>query len=124
MELRPAALAEADLGDLLRQLTDSITGRSRIPVTLEISGECNLPPSIKIAFYRIAQEALNNVAKHAGANPIVVSDDGRGFDLENVPPESLGLGIMRERGARINAHLEIKSEVGHGTSVEVVWGEA
>lgn len=57
-------------------------------------------------------------------NPIVVSDDGRGFDLENVPPESLGLGIMRERGARINAHLEIKSEVGHGTSVEVVWGEA
>jgi len=137
LELRPASLAEADLGDLLRQLTESITGRSRIPVNLEISGECNLPPSIKIAFYRIAQEALNNVAKHAGANQaevrlacdqkqsrLCVSDDGHGFDLEIIPLESLGLGIMRERAARINAHLEINSEVGHGTSVEIVWEEA
>ncbi len=137
LELRPASLAEADLGDLLRQLTESITGRSRIPVNLEISGECNLPPSIKIAFYRIAQEALNNIAKHAGANQaevrlgcdqkqsrLCVSDDGRGFDLESIPLESLGLGIMRERATRINTHFEIKSEVGHGTSVEVVWEDA
>jgi signal transduction histidine kinase/ligand-binding sensor domain-containing protein len=136
LELRPASLAEADLGDLLRQLTESITGRSRIPVTLEVSGECDLPPSIKIAFYRIAQEALNNVAKHAGANQATVSlicdqkqsrlrvsDDGRGFDLEDIPLESLGVGIMRERAITIDAHLEINSEVGHGTSVEVVWGE-
>jgi signal transduction histidine kinase/ligand-binding sensor domain-containing protein len=136
LELRPAALAEADLGELLRQLTESITGRSRIPVTLEISGECELPPSIKIAYYRIAQEALNNVAKHAGADQATVtlicdqrqsrlrvSDDGRGFDMANIPVESLGVGIMRERAETIDAHLEIKSGVGHGTSVEVVWGE-
>ncbi len=136
LELRPASLAEADLGDLLRQLTESITGRSRIPMTLEISGECDLPPSIKIAFYRIAQEALNNVAKHAGANQATVtlicdqtqsrlrvSDDGRGFDMTNIPVESLGVRIMRERASTIDAHLEINSEVGQGSSVEVVWGE-
>ena len=60
-ELRPAALAEAELGDLLRQLADTITGRGRLPVTVEISSRTTLPSEVKVAFYRIAQEALNNV---------------------------------------------------------------
>ncbi|HYG59384.1 MAG TPA: GAF domain-containing protein, partial [Symbiobacteriaceae bacterium] len=67
LELRPTALVEAKMGDLLRQLADAITGRARIPVTLRCEGEAKLPPDVQVALYRIAQEALNNVARHAGA---------------------------------------------------------
>jgi len=134
LELRPAALADAELGDLLRQLAESITGRARVPVTVEVEGECDLSPEVKIALYRVAQEALNNVAKHAGASQAMVSlryqpervelrvsDDGRGFDPESIPPESLGLGIMRERAEAIGAALKVESQVGQGTWVVVIW---
>ena len=53
-ELRPAALADAELSDLLRQLAESVIGRARVPVTLEVEGTCVIPPDVKIAFYRIA----------------------------------------------------------------------
>jgi signal transduction histidine kinase len=136
LELRPSALIEAEIGDLLRQLAESITGRARVPVTLEIEGElsCSLPPDVKVVLYRIAQESLNNVAKHAEASKATVSlrcqaerielqihDDGRGFDLESVPTESLGLGIMRERVETIGAELTVESEVGQGTVITVEW---
>ncbi|MBL7065248.1 MAG: PAS domain S-box protein [Anaerolineae bacterium] len=142
LELRPSALIDAELDDLLRQLAESITGRARVPVSVEVEGECALPPEVKVALYRIAQEALNNVAKHAGASQAMVSlryippdvggerggavelrvsDDGRGFDPQGVALESLGLGIMRERAEAIAAALDVDSEIGHGTQVVVVW---
>jgi signal transduction histidine kinase/putative methionine-R-sulfoxide reductase with GAF domain len=134
LELRPAALVDAELGDLLRQLAESITGRARVPVTLEVEGKCVLPPEVKVALYRIAQEALNNVAKHADASQATVSlhgepqrvklrisDDGRGFDPSYVPPDHLGLGIMRERAEAVGATMRIKSQPGQGTQVEVAW---
>jgi PAS domain S-box-containing protein len=139
LELRPSALVDAELGDLLRQLAESIIGRARVPVALEMEGECDLPAGVKVALYRIAHEALNNVAKHAGASQATVnlrcrpehvelhvSDDGRGFDPEGIPLESLGLGIMRERteaiGAEaIGATLTVESEIGRGTEVMVIW---
>jgi len=136
LELRPSALAETKLGDLLRQLAESITGRARVPVAVKMEGDCPLPPEVKVALYRIAQEALNNVAKHAGAGraevrlrcepgrvSLCISDDGRGFDPESVPPESLGLGIMRERAEAVGAVLEIESRAGKGTRVVVAWVE-
>jgi GAF domain-containing protein/HAMP domain-containing protein len=147
LELRPAALADAELGDLLRQLTESITGRARVPVTLAMEGQRPLPLDVKVALYRIGHEALNNVAKHAGASQATVSlrytppfppeiggeqrgsvelhvsDDGRGFDPEGIPPESLGLGIMRERAEAIGAALTVESEIGRGTEVTVIWTE-
>lgn len=136
LELRPATLVDAELGDLLRQLAESITGRARVPVTLEVEGKCVLPPEVKVALYRIAQEALNNMAKHAGASQATVSvhgepqrvklrisDDGRGFDPSYVPPDHLGLGIMRERAEAVGATLRIESQPGQGTQVEVVWTE-
>jgi PAS domain S-box-containing protein len=134
LELRPAVLEEAELGDLLRHLAESVIGRARVPVALEVQRECSLSPQVKVALYRIAQEALNNVAKHAAASQatislnctdggiiLQVSDDGLGFDPRSVPSKSLGVGIMRERAEAIHATLEIESHIGQGTQVRVVW---
>ena len=134
LELRPATLDEAQIDYLLRQLAESVTGRSRVPVAVTVEGEGSLPVEVKIALYRIAQESLNNVVKHAqakqatvnlhyGAEQVVlrVTDDGKGFDPASVSPSSLGLGIMRERARSIGIGLSIASEVGHGTSIEAIW---
>ena len=127
MELRPTALVEANLGDLIRQFGEAVTGRTGVPVTVKVES-CQepvdqvprLPSEVHVALYRIAQEALNNVVKHAEAQKVEVnlyctstsgksgpedavvlfiSDDGRGFDLNDVAPDRLGLGIIRERAA-------------------------
>lgn len=134
LELRPATLIEVDLGELLRQLTEAITGRARVPIDLTLEGDHPLPPDVKVAFYHIAQEALNNVAKHARAQHVTVhlvrqpegacltvTDDGRGFVLDAVTPEHLGLTIMHERADAIGARLEITSRRGQGTQVQVTW---
>lgn len=140
LELRPAALAETSLGDLLYQLAEAAMGRIGIPVTMTMSGDCALPADVHVALYRITQEALNNVVKHARASQAEISlqctatptgraaelrvrDDGRGFHIADVPPDHLGLGIMRERAEGIGANLEIESEVGQGTCVSLVWNE-
>jgi two-component system nitrate/nitrite sensor histidine kinase NarX len=134
LELRPSALVEASLSDLLRQLAESITGRARVPVDLEVEGKCTLDADTKVALYRIAQEALNNIAKHASASAATiwlscqpgrvelrVRDDGLGFHPAALPPNSLGLGIMRERAETIGAELTIESQPGIGTQIDVIW---
>jgi GAF domain-containing protein len=140
LELRPAVLAETELSDLLRQLAEAITGRTRVPVMVAVEGQCSLPPDVKVALYRIAQEALNNMAKHAGAGratiglrcveiaeeqekgvELRVSDDGRGFDPAGVSSDHLGLGIMHERAEAVGATLMIDSAIGRGTQITVVW---
>jgi PAS domain S-box-containing protein len=134
LELRPGALADADISELLKQLGESITGRTRIPVSVNIEGKCPGPADFKTSIYRIAQEALNNVAKHSHATQasvsllcqdngikLIIEDNGRGFDVAAKSNASLGMGIMRERAADIKADLEILSAPGKGTAVEVVW---
>jgi signal transduction histidine kinase len=148
LEQRPTAVVETALEDLLRQLGEVVTGREGVPVTVEVEGCCELPPNLHVALYRIAQEALNNVVKHAKASQVavslrctpldpspslragegagvkvelVISDDGQGFDPEDIPPEHLGLGIMRERAEAAGAQLGIVSQTGRGTQVNVVW---
>jgi ligand-binding sensor domain-containing protein/signal transduction histidine kinase len=145
MELRPIALAESHLEDLLRQLGEAAAGREGIPVTVQTNGRYELPVDVNIALYRIAQEAINNSLKHARADQIAiklakyssfateassesepgiqltVKDNGRGFDLENIPADHLGLKIMRERAQSIGAQLTIESQEGKGTEVSVLW---
>jgi PAS domain S-box-containing protein len=134
LELRPAALGDVEIDELLRQLTEGVIGRARMPITLAIECDCSLPPDVKTAYYHVAQEALNNVAKHARATQaqvflqgdphqvtLSISDDGRGFVLDEVTSEHLGLGIMRERAEDIDATLAIKSQVGVGTEVTITW---
>ncbi len=134
LELRPAALTEKPLGESLRHLTEAAVGRSRVPIGLLVEGDSSLPPTVQIALYRIAQEALNNIAKHAGARQaevtlrsrpgsviLVVRDDGCGFDPQDIRPDQMGLAIMKERAESIGAGLSVTSEPGCGTNVVVTW---
>jgi signal transduction histidine kinase len=149
LELRPAALVETSLEDLLRQLGEAVTGRTGVPVSVEVKGTCALPPDVHVALYRIAQEALNNVVKHAQASHVaarlacsassssglqagtgveaqvelVVRDDGRGFVPEAVSAEHMGLSIMRERAEAVGARLRVESLPGQGTCLTVLWSE-
>jgi len=137
LELRPAALIEAELGELFRHLTDAFTSRARVQVEYAIEGDMELPPDVKIALYRIAQEALNNIAKHAEATQaelkihcqpdglsMTIRDNGRGFNPAKVSPEHLGMGIMKERAENIGAVLNVISHSGQGTQVLVNWSTA
>jgi two-component system nitrate/nitrite sensor histidine kinase NarX len=144
LELRPAAVAKSPLSELLAQLTEASTSRVQLPFRLFIEQTPPLPGDVHAAIYRIAQEALNNVAKHAQASKVmlsfrempltpqqtaekmagvrlVVEDDGVGFSPENEGVEHLGLGIMRERAADVGAELEIESRIGEGTHVILDW---
>ncbi len=133
-ELRPSTLTDSDLSDLLRLLGNAFEGRTSLPVTLTVSGEFILPADVQIAFYRICQEALNNVAKHAKAKHIEIDlkqegatielhihDDGLGFDPAQVFSGHYGLGMMRERAEAAGASLHIASQPGQGTDLTMIW---
>jgi signal transduction histidine kinase/ligand-binding sensor domain-containing protein len=134
LELRPVTLVESELSELLKQLSEAFAGRARIPTNLQVNGSCDIPPNVKIALFRIAQEALNNASKHSGASEatitldchenwvkLIVEDNGVGFDEHNITPNRLGLAIMRERAEAIQAHIDIHSQPGSGTLVTVNW---
>ncbi len=136
VELQPLELSDSELDDLLRLLGDAFTGRTDIPVTVTVTGQGSLPTDVQIMFYRVCQEALNNVAKHAGAGQVLIHlqydhgtvalslrDDGCGFDPTQVPPGHYGLDIMRERAKAAGAALAIWSQPEQGTAVAVRWPE-
>jgi PAS domain S-box-containing protein len=135
-ELRPSALESAELGTLISQLSDALTGRTRIPVERELKETGSIPVEVKITMYRVTQEAMNNIAKHSEATRVdlklqsdpdrvqlSIRDNGRGFDPGAMRDSGLGLGIMRERADEIGASLEVSSAPGEGTQVTVVWQE-
>jgi signal transduction histidine kinase len=135
LELRPAALIETPFGQLLRQLAEAAASRTTLVIDVQAPDEERpLAAEVQIGLYRIAQEALNNVAKHAAASRVEIHlrrrandvdlhliDDGRGFDPTRKPPGHLGLGIMHERARAIGARLRIVSRLGEGTRVHVHW---
>ncbi len=135
-ELRPDSLAKARLNVLLQQLADALTGRTRVPVEVMIQGQATVPAGVKIALYRIAQEACNNINKHAKASRawltlqrepdrviLVIRDNGQGFNPAAVPAERLGLRIMRERAVAIGANLTLESAPGQGVQLTVTWAD-
>lgn len=135
VELRPQALVSIPLPELLGNLVNGLRGRSGIAITLEIVGDpCPLMADVQLQFYRLTQEILTNIYKHAqaseiriglhyldGALELVVADDGIGFDLESIPPDHHGLRIMRERAGKIGAKLRIETAVGEGTYTHISW---
>jgi nitrate/nitrite-specific signal transduction histidine kinase len=137
LEMRPESLERADLKTLITQLADAFIGRVRIPVDLQINGTGDLGQEIKVVFYRVAQEALNNIAKHSGARQVslhltcqpghlhlCIQDDGLGFDTTSILPGHMGVAIMRERAGSIGAVLVIESQAGQGTTVKLDWATA
>ena len=134
VELRPAALVDTDLGDLIGHQVNAFIARTRLAVEYQRHCTHNPPPEIKDAFYRIAQEAFNNIAKHAEATRVSVAltgdlahthltiqDDGVGFDPHLAEHEGLGLGIMQERARHVGARLEIASRLRSGTRLQLSW---
>jgi two-component system nitrate/nitrite sensor histidine kinase NarX len=113
-ELRPSVLTDSSLGDLLRQLANAFSGRTNIPVSVKIAGEHVLPAEIQVALYRICQEALNNIAKHAGASQVEIDlqyesearvDTGK-TNLQAGAPEEIAVSsvemLIRDDGAGFN----------------------
>lgn len=130
VELRPDALTKTDLGVLLNQLSQAHTGNTGLPVTCTVDGTFVLPEAQQIAYYRIAQEALNNITRHADAQQVTlglsrsgglvcltISDDGRGFNPDDIPADHFGLRIMQERALAIGALLDVQSQPGRGTTI-------
>jgi PAS domain S-box-containing protein len=130
-ELRPGNVEEHGLIGALRTHSASLSGRIGLPVVVE----ADLPtrPAIEVeeTLYRIAQEALHNVVKHAGARSVrvqvavvgdevrlTVTDDGRGFDPGAVPDGHLGLAGMRSRAERLGGTLVMTASPGRGTTVD------
>jgi len=124
--LRPPVLDDLGLADGLASLARSISGAQ---VVVE-ADECALPEHVEIALYRIAQEALQNVVKHAGASAagvelrcdpglvcLRITDDGSGFDPD-ATTAGFGLSGMAERAELVGGHLDIRSAPGRGTTVE------
>ncbi len=137
LELRPADLEQASLADLLRQLVDAAAGRTQTRFSLAVAGHRGLPADVKIALYRMTQEALNNVLKHAEAGHVRVElvcgagrvsldivDDGRGFDTGQVGPGHLGLKMMRERAEASGIAVSVTSSQGAGTRISMQWPSA
>lgn len=135
-ELQPLVLTDSDLGDLLRQLGDAFTGRTNISVQVTVMGEGTLPAEAQVVFYRVCQEALHNIAKHAwadrvdivlryGASAVTLSirDNGRGFDPARAPAGHYGLGMMSERAETIGAVLTVASQPGQGAEIVIRWQE-
>jgi signal transduction histidine kinase len=139
-ELRPSTLTDADLSDLLRLLASAFTGRTNILATVSVVGEGTLPAEVQVAAYRVGQEALNNIAKHAEASKVEIyeiylkqedvaielriRDDGRGFDPEQTTSGHYGLSMMRERAEAVGALLSINSQPGHGTELIFRWSKS
>jgi len=138
-ELRPSVLDDLGLVPALTRYIQSCRSRFGMEIDLEVVGldQVRLPWKVETALYRIAQEALTNAARHAGARHVsvilekrgnqvllIVEDDGRGFDLAQVRASSqergrLGLYGMEERASLVGGRLTIESAPGSGTTVVV-----
>ena len=134
-ELLPATLTDTELGELLILLGNAFTGRTNIPVKVTTKDEGSLPAETQVALYRICQETLNNIAKHAKASQVeidlqhasgtlklLICDNGRGFDTAELTPSGhYGLAMMHERAKTVGASLAITSQPGKGTQVSIHW---
>lgn len=132
-DLRPLLLDDLGLVPAIEWLTHNFTQRSVVPCALQVDDEVELHEPYATAVFRIVQESLANVAKHAGASQVEVRidrtpasvtlrvrDNGRGFDVDDPrKPQSLGLMGLRERAELLQGSIRIDSQPGQGTCIEV-----
>jgi signal transduction histidine kinase len=132
VQLRPKALDDFGLVPALERLTQTFTESSGIAVDLEAQLGDRLPTEAETTLYRVVQEALTNVVKHAeasrvsillvrrdGAATVVIEDDGRGFDPSEASEQSMGLQGMRERAELHDGRLTVETSPGAGTTLVV-----
>jgi len=131
VELRPTALDDFGLVPAIERLAENFREQSGLHVDLEAQlGEERLPSEVETALYRVVQESLTNIVKHAGAKRVsillarkdgtvvaVVEDDGSGFDPDIAREDALGLAGMRERIGLVGGRLQIESAVGAGATL-------
>ncbi len=133
-ELRPESIANVDLRDLLSQLTQAVICRKNLGITLDVEGQGTLPDEVVYSVYRIAQEALANVVKHAKAGAVAITlrygsdalslrivDDGVGFSSTQGRSGGLGFNSMTERAQGIGGEITIQAQPNHGTHVMLSW---
>mgnify|MGYP005836641035 CR=1 FL=1 len=133
-ELRPPHLGEEDLESALQRYADIVQRRYQIPITMRLTGETPLPRDLEQSLYRIAQEALANVIKHAQAKHVeialgrdqhevslMIRDDGVGFDPTSLAHDSHAFGLisMRDRTELLGGIFEVTARPGEGTCVHV-----
>jgi len=134
LDLRAAPLEGRSLGEALAGLGKDWEAQARVPLEFEmVGGQRPLPLRLEVGLYRVAQEALTNVARHAGARHatlrlvttpdqvrLTIEDDGRGFDPSRVPRGRYGLVGLSERAKLLGGVLRLESSPGAGTRVEVL----
>lgn len=134
LELRPKILDDLGLGEALAWRADELRSSGAVQVTFQMVGlRARLAAPLELAFYRVAQEALTNIARHAqaehahmrlerggGTVTLTIEDDGVGFEVPAALAHARGLGLsgMRERMALIGGTLAIVSRAGHGTRLQ------
>ncbi|HET7027065.1 MAG TPA: GAF domain-containing protein [Candidatus Limnocylindrales bacterium] len=131
-ELRPGSLEQDGLVHALRTHSAAVEGRIGLPIQLDAEPLERLPIEIEDVVYRIAQEGLHNIVKHASARQVRIAlrrvedrvrlsieDDGKGFDPAAIPPGHLGVAGMRARAERIGGRLTVRSSIGSGTRIEL-----
>lgn len=135
LELQPKSLTRIGLKHLFEQYLAPIQARRDFELSFLVDEFPVLPPDVQLALYRITQEALNNIDKHAQATRVeikviadgnqihlLISDNGVGFGWNDVDSTNLGLSIMQDRAKEIGATIIIDSEPNVGTQVKVIWG--
>ena len=135
LELRPSVIEETLFADLVHQLVSAFESRRRAKCVVHLDQEVEPLPTVKVALYRILQESLNNVSRHADAESVHISvevtgdvlemrvrDDGEGFEMGSAS-EHFGLRIMAERAEAIGASLHVDSCPKEGTTVSVAVSE-
>jgi signal transduction histidine kinase len=134
MGLRPSMLDDLGLGAALEWQARQHSRLCGVPVTVNLEGELDrLSDDQRTCVYRVVQEALNNIAKHAAATGILVKvvsrayrlsilvhDNGRGFDTDGHAAKGLGIVGMKERARQLGGHLTLESSPGQGTSLAAV----
>ncbi len=135
-ELQPVDLEREGLVAILHQRLAAVEGRADVKARLLTDDDVSLPFEKEVALYYIAQEALNNVLRHAGAKSVTVrinkrkagvllevEDDGCGFNPQKRDPGGMGLKNMQERAEQVGGKLKITSVLGKGTKVSVTVGK-
>jgi signal transduction histidine kinase len=132
VELRPTALDDFGLVAALQRLVATFSESTGVQVDFESALDDRLPPDVETALYRIVQECMTNIVKHARAGRVsiliarrpssvltVVEDDGVGFDVDRVRDGAVGLVGMRERIGLLGGRLVIESRPEAGTTLSV-----